>query len=41
MVARRDEYTSELWYYGTFDTEERAYEVARELDNGIVLERAE
>ena len=41
MVVRRDEYTADLWYYGTFETEERAFEVAQELDNGIVLERAD
>jgi len=38
VVARRDDFTAELWYYGTYDTEERAYEVAQELDNGVVLE---
>lgn len=38
MVARRDDYTAELWYYGTYETEERAENVALELENGIVLE---
>jgi len=38
MVARRDDYTAELWYYGVFETEERAQNVALELENGIVLE---
>lgn len=38
MVARRDKYTGELWYYGTYETEKRAQDVACELDNGIVLE---
>ena len=38
IVARRDDYTAKLWYYGRYDTEARAYEVAKELDNGIVLE---
>ena len=38
MVARRDEYTAELWYYGTYDEKKRAYDVALELENGIVLE---
>jgi hypothetical protein len=28
----------ELWYYGTYETEERANEVALELENGVVLE---
>lgn len=38
VVARRDDFTAELWYYGTYKTEERAYDVAQELDNGVVLE---
>ena len=29
---------AELWYYGCYDTEERAKEVAMELGNGVVLE---
>lgn len=40
MVARID-YSSgrpQLWYYGTYDTKERADEVAMELGNGITLE---
>lgn len=35
VVARTDE--SKLWYYGTYETEERAREVAVELGNGIVV----
>lgn len=35
MVARQD--AARLWYYGTFDTEERAKEVAVELGNGVVI----
>ena len=37
IVARRDDFTSMLWYYGTYDTQERALDVATELDNGVVL----
>lgn len=40
MVARLDTSygQSGLWYYGVYDTEERADEVACELGNGVVLE---
>ena len=38
MVARRDDYTAELWYYGVYETEERAQNIALELENGIVIE---
>ena len=38
VVATRDKYTAELWYYASYDTEERAYDIAQELDDGIVLE---
>lgn len=41
VVARRDSYTAELWYYESHETEERAYEVAQELDDGVVLERTD
>jgi len=41
VVARRDDYTAELWYYGEYDDEQQAYDVAIELDNGVVLERVE
>lgn len=27
---------AELWFYGCYDTEERAIEVARQLENGVV-----
>ncbi len=37
IVARRAD-DALLWYYGIYKTEEKALEVARELDNGIVLE---
>ena len=36
MVVRQDD--GELWYYGTFDTEERAKEVAIEIGNGLYIE---
>ena len=29
---------AELWFYGTYEQELRAYEVAKELGNGLVLE---
>lgn len=38
IVARRDDYTSELWYYEGYDDKKQADDVATELDNGIVLE---
>ena len=41
IVARRDEHTARLWYYGNYDTEERALEVALEIRNGIVVELAD
>ena len=41
VVARRDSYTAELWYYGNYETEKRAYDVAQELDDGVVLERTD
>lgn len=37
VVARVDERTRELWYYGTYSVEEKAYEVAKEIRNGVVL----
>lgn len=36
MVARLVD--AELWYYGVYDTWERAEEVAKELGNGVVFE---
>lgn len=36
MVARLVD--NELWYYGLYDTWERAKEVAKELENGVVFE---
>ena len=38
IVAQRDKYTAELKYYDSFESEERAYDVAQELDDGVVLE---
>ena len=37
VVARQ--FDGDLWYYGTYETEERAYDVAQELGNGVVLYR--
>ena len=36
MVARLVD--SELWYYGMYATWDRAKEVAKELENGVILE---
>lgn len=36
MVARLVD--NELWYYGLYNTWERAKEVAKELGNGVVFE---
>lgn len=36
MVARIVD--SELWYYGMYETFERAKSVAKELENGLALE---
>ena len=36
MVARLVD--NELWYYGLYNTWERAEEVAKELGNGVVFE---
>lgn len=41
VVARYD--NGKLWYWGTWHTDEkaRAYKVAKELGNGLVLEHLE
>jgi len=36
VVARP--HGAQLWYYGTYDTEFRATEVAEQLGNGVVME---
>ena len=36
IVARAD--GVDLWYYGTYETQDRANEVAEKLGNGIVME---
>ena len=36
MVARLVD--TDLWYYGLYDTNERALEVASKLGNGLVME---
>lgn len=38
VVARRDSYTAELWFYESYDEEQRAHDIAEELDDAIVLE---
>ena len=37
MVVR-DCRDARFWYFGTYDTEEKAREVAEDIGNGIVLE---
>lgn len=39
MVARLVD--TDLWYYGLYNTHERALEVAEKLGNGVVLEMTE
>lgn len=41
IVARFDETTHALWYYGSWDDLKMAKEVAKELYNGIVVERVD
>lgn len=36
MVARRDD-NGDLWFYGLYETAERAREIAIEIGNGLVL----
>ena len=38
IVARFDVYTNKLWWWGSWDSEERAREIAKTID-GVVLER--
>jgi len=38
VVARRDSYDASLWYYGEYETEKRAQDVAQELDDAVVVE---
>lgn len=39
VIARRNKYTAELIYYDVCDDEKQAYDIAIELDDGVVLER--
>lgn len=39
IVAKYDEVTQALWYWGSWDDLTKAKEVAEELYNGIVVER--
>lgn len=36
VVVRKD--GTDLWYYGVYDTRERAQGIAEKLGNGLVLE---
>ena len=38
IVAQRDKYNAELYYYDSRETEEEAYDLAQELDDGVVVE---
>ena len=40
LVVRRDFY-GKLWYYGTYETRDRAEIVAQEIENGLVLKLRE
>lgn len=41
IVAKRDKYTADLWYFESFDEEKRAHDLAEELDDGVVVERVD
>ena len=36
IVARQ--HRGRLWFYGNYESEDRAYEIADEIGNGVVLE---
>ena len=38
MVARREDYTAELWFYGLYDTIDEAKSIAVSIGNGIVVQ---
>lgn len=38
MVARRDESNASLWYYGVYEDDQQAVDVAVEIGNGIVVQ---
>lgn len=38
LVARRDDTTAALWYYGFYEDKDRANQAAVEIGNGVVLE---
>ena len=37
IVARYDDHTHELWYYGIYATAEKALEAADAIGNGLIL----
>lgn len=39
VVARYDENTKKLWYYGSWDNKEDAERAVEELGNGILVEK--
>lgn len=41
MVIRRVDENASLWYYGQYDTEEKATKVAIEINNGLVIKPTE
>lgn len=38
VVARFDEHTNKLWYYGSWPNKDRAEAVASQIGNGVVVE---
>ena len=38
VVARYDDHTQTLWFYGSYDEYEKANQAAKEIGNGVVLE---
>lgn len=41
MVVRRDEDNASLWYYGIYEDDQKAVDVAVEIGNGIVVQIGE
>ena len=39
IVARLD--NGELWYYGLFESKEKAKTIARQIGNGVVMKKGE
>ena len=41
MVVRRDENNASLWYYGIYEDDQKAMDVAVKIGNGIVVQIGE